>query len=169
MHTKILLRTLTFNSRYQHWIEYERNIHLEMLRGSYANEVFGKGSADLEYEYSPACTRLTWTPDTLGIDALDFMIDYFQQLLLKNNYYTYLSDVRYEIFDTGLKLTVHRHQMKPSLPATVMPDELLIPGFGNLYIEHRYNSRHNSVCVSANYYGKKPERSFENLMELLLG
>jgi hypothetical protein len=145
------------------------SIQREMLRGSYANEVFGLGATDLVYESTSAYSRITWSPEVLEIEDLDFMMDYFEGVLLKNNYYSNLSDERNEVFDNGLKLTVHRHYLKPGFSAgdlSVVPEA---HQFGNVFIEHRFNSRHNTLCISANYYGKKQFQSFEKLMEILLG
>jgi hypothetical protein len=164
MHTKILVRTLTFNSRYQQWAENDRNIHLEMLRGSYANEVFGLGSSDLAFEYSEAYARIIWSPDVLRIEDLDFMMDYLLSVMLKNNYSLTLSDERNEIYDRGLKMTVHRHYLKP-VSLQKNQDEKL---FGNIFIEHRFNNRINSLCISANYHHQNQYMSFEKLMEILL-
>lgn len=166
MHTKILLRTLTFNSRYQQWIEKDKNIHLEMLRGSYANEVFGLGSDDLLYEHSSAFSRITWSPNVLCIEDLDFMMDYFMRVMLKNNYYINLSDERHEIFDAGLKLTIHRHYLKPEMSLNANQNEPACL-YGNIFIEHRFNSAHNTFCISAQY-GPNTYLSFEKLMEILL-
>lgn len=169
MQTKILIRTITFNSRYQQWFETGRNNHIEMIRGSYANEVFGLGSDDLVYEQSSICCRISWQPLELEIEDLGFVMDYFQAMMLKNNYTNTLSDERYEVFDKGLKLTVHRHYMKP-----VIPEQDILRGtayqlYGNIFFEHRFNGRHNALCLSANYHAGKSYESFEKLMEVLLG
>ena len=165
MHTKILVRTINFNARYQQWIEKDRSLHLEMLRGSYANEAFGNGSADLELEYSGAYSRITWSPAELRIEDLGCMMDYFQSLMLKNSYYLNLSDERREVFDTGLKLTTQRHYLKPAADNRDVSDRQ----FGNVFIEHSFNSRFNSLSISANYHGQNQYHSFEKLMEILLG
>jgi hypothetical protein len=169
MHTKILLRTLTFNLRYQQWTENNMNVHLEMLRGSYANEVFGTGSSDLAFEESAVYSRITWSPEELRIEDLDFMMDYLQAVMLKNNYYLNLSDERNEVYDSGLKMTVHRHYLKPLLSTVDISPEKAYRRFGNIFMEHRFNNRLNSLCISANYYGKNKYLSFEKLMEILLG
>lgn len=140
-----------------------------MLRGSYANEVFGQGSEDLVHEETSTYCRITWQPLELEIEDLGFVMDYFQAIMLKNNYTNALSDERYEVFDKGLKLTVHRHYLKPGIP-----QQHILPGtahnlYGNIFFEHRFNGRHNGLCLSANYHEDKRYESFEKLMEILLG
>ncbi len=168
MHTKILIRSLTFNLRYQQWIEKHRPIHVEMLRGSYANEVFGLGSSDLHYETSNASSRIIWSPGVLEIEHLDFMMEHFVCILLKNNYCKVLSDERNEVFDKGLKLTIQRHHLKSGEAPGEQGENNPTNKFGNIRIEHRFNSVHNTLCISANYNGEKRYQSFEKLMEILL-
>lgn len=169
MQTKILIRTLTFNSRYQQWFETSRSNHIEMLRGSYANEVFGLGSDDLVYEQSDSYCRIAWQPQELGIEDLGFVMDYFQTIMLKNHYNNTLSDERYEVFDKGLKLTVHRHYLKPVLSQQDILSETAHHLYGNIFLEHRFNGRYNALNLSANYQTSKRYESFEKLMEILLG
>lgn len=168
MHTKILIRPEKFHLRYQQWQEKMMSMHIEMLRGSYANEVFGKGADDLKFETNSQYSRLTWQPEDIQIDAISCLLDHFKNLLLKNNYGVRLSDERNEVFDNGLKLTIHRHYLKPEISF----EELLHQGgsqiFGNLFLEHRFNNQHNTFCISANYYGNKTHHPFEKLMEVLL-
>lgn len=168
MHTKILIRPENFHLRYQHWHEKESPVHLEMLRGSYANEVFGMGSDDLTYEHSSQYARITWHPGDLQIEALSCLLDHFRNVMLKNNYYIQISDERNEVFDSGLKLTIHRHYLKPDrLVSNGLADETPLQ-FGNIFLEHRFNSRYNALCISSNYYGDRTYTSFEKLMEVLL-
>lgn len=169
MQTKILIRTLTFNSRYQQWYETGRNNHIEMLRGSYANEVFGLGSDDLAHEQSPAYCRITWQPRELEIEDLGFVMDYFQAVMLKNKYSNTLSDERYEVFDKGLKMTVHRHYMKPVTAQQHISSGTGHNLYGNIFFEHRFNGRYNALCLCANYHEGTDYESFEKLMEILLG
>lgn len=166
MHTKLLIRPVNFISRYQQWCSGEIRDHLEMLRGSYANEVFGTGSEDLRYIEDKAQNRIIWQPLELGHDELGFLIDYFKELMLKNQYDNYISDERQEIFDNGIKLNVHRHYMKPA--HTRMGPGNSSETFGNVFFEHHFNSKVNSISISVNYYGQNTYLKFEKLMELIL-
>ncbi|MEZ4805636.1 MAG: hypothetical protein R2852_09180 [Bacteroidia bacterium] len=168
MHTKILIRSESFHLRYQQWKEKDVKIHLEMLRGSYANEVFGKGSDDLKYERNKQYTMVNWQPTDINFEELAYLHEYFKNILLKNNYFQQLSDERTEVFDNGLKLTVHRHYLKPniSLEERYKPNASFL--FGNIFLEHRFNSQSNSLSITANYYGDKQYDSFERFMELIL-
>jgi hypothetical protein len=168
MHAKILIRSESFHLRYQQWKDKDAKIHLEMLRGSYANEVFGKGSEDLKHERNKQYTAVFWQPEDISFEALAYLLEYFKNILLKNNYFQQLSDERHEVFDNGLKLTVHRHYLKPSIPLEerYKPNASLL--FGNIFLEHRFNSQSSSLSITANYYGDKRYDSFESFMELIL-
>lgn len=169
MHTKLLIRPENFVSRYQQWHEDRRAVQLEMLRGSYANELFGSGADDIRFEQEKTHARLLWQPEDINIEDLGFILDHFRDIMLKNNYYNNLSDERLEVFDSGLKLTVHRHYLKPdiSFKEIITPDTSHL--YGNLFLEHHFNSRLNTFSISTNYYSHKQYLSYEKLMELLLG
>ncbi|HEY1047263.1 MAG TPA: hypothetical protein VGF79_12535 [Bacteroidia bacterium] len=168
MHTKLLIRPVNFISRYQHWTQNRLIEFLEMFRGSYANAVFGKGAEDLQYIEDKAQNRLIWEPGVVSMDEMGFMIDYFKEVMLKNKYFNYLSDVRQDVFDNGIKLNVHRHYLKPDSAFHFNKEETEIQHFGNIFFEHHFNAKINSISISVNYYGQNQYASFEKLMELLL-
>lgn len=160
MHTKVLNRTQNYSEHYQQWLNKGAAELLEILSGSYANGVFGKGADDLDFEQLPTFRRLTWHPEHLIHQELSFLFDYFMLRLVQNNYMLSLSDERHEIFDSGTRLTIHRHYLKPGLDTSV--------NYGNIIIEHRFNSHINSLCIVANHNGGKTMATFEKLMEMLL-
>ncbi|MCC6819063.1 MAG: hypothetical protein IT245_09245, partial [Bacteroidia bacterium] len=40
--------------------------------------------------------------------------------------------------------------------------------FGNIVLEHQFNSEFDSLAISANYFSHKTYLSFEKMMELVL-
>lgn len=168
MHTKVLIRPENFYLRYQHWQEKNRQLHLEMLRGSYANEVFGKGADDLNYEHSSQYARIKWSPDSMQIEDIAFMLEHLSGVLLKNNYSLQLRDERNEVFDSGHKVSVQRHYLKPDLPCEDVMQSGNLHLYGNVFLEHRFSSHYNALNIISNYYGNKRYLSFEKLMEVLL-
>lgn len=168
MHTKVLIRPENFYLRYQHWQEKACRVHLEMLRGSYANEVFGKGSDDLNYEHSSQYARIVWHPDSLQIEDLAFVLEHLSGTLLKNNYALQLKDERNEVFDSGHKVSVQRHYLKPDLPCEEVMQNGNLHLYGNIFLEHRFSRQFNALHITSNYYGNKRYLSFEKLMEVLL-
>ncbi|MES2618639.1 MAG: hypothetical protein V4613_12225 [Bacteroidota bacterium] len=158
MHTKVLNRTQTYSEHYQQWLHKGAIELLEILSGSYANGVFGKGADDLDYEQLPTFKRLTWHPEHLIHQELSFLFDYFMLRLVQNNYLLSLSDERHEIFDSGTRLTIHRHHLKPDSDVN----------YGNIILEHRFNSHINSLIIISNNNGRDGMTTFEKLMEMLL-
>ncbi len=166
MHTKVLIRTDSFIEHYQHWLQKEVIEVIEILSGSYANEVFGKGADDFKFETQASHNRIYWQPLFLTHHELGFLIDYFKTKLLQNGYVLSLSDERHEIFDSGLRLTIHRHYLKPE---KAMNAEKTYLNFGNLFLEHQFNNKQNKFCLTVNFGGHENRASFEKLMEFLLG
>lgn len=164
MHTKLLIRPLNFELRFQQWIDNGLIDQLNMLRGSYANEVFGEGSDDLSHLRSDGHSRIIWQPAEIESIHLGFMCEYFKSKLESENYYIFLSDEREEIYDSGLKLSIHRHFLKPEKDEH-SPDFNV---YGNVIIEHHFSPGHKSLLISVNYFNTKRYLSFERLMELLL-
>lgn len=169
MHTKVLIRTDSFIEHYQHWLKKEVNEVLEIMSGSYANEVFGKGADDFSFEQKADTIKIKWKPAVLNKQEMGFLLDYFQTKLCSQGYLLSLSDERQEIFDSGVRLTIHRHFLKPIKKEgnAVEHDQLL--NFGNLIIEHQFNQASNQFCLSVNRSGQSHSASFEKLMEFLLG
>lgn len=144
------------------------NSHLEMLRGSYANEVFGNGAEDLKFIAQQAQSKIIWQPEILQTNDISCIIDYFKSIILQNNYYSYISDERQDVFDSGVKMNVHRHYLKPNIDANEIMNNNQSHLFGNIFLEHHFNSNNNSLIITVNYYSQKKYESFEKLMELLL-
>ncbi len=161
MNTKILIRPENFLLRYQHWKEKDRNLHIEMLRGSYANEVFGKGSSDLKYEQSNRYSRIIWTPEEVRIEALGFLLEDLKNVLLKNNFTLQISDERNEIYDSGLKVTVHRQYLKTS----ESDDE---DRTGTIVLEHSFSRMFNAITITSICGEGQAGLAFEKLMETLM-
>lgn len=169
MHTKVLIRTDSFIEHYQHWLKKEVNEVLEIMSGSYANEVFGKGADDFTFEQKADSIKIKWKPAVLNKQEIGFLMDYFQTKLCQHGYVLSLSDERQEIFDSGLRLTIHRHFLKPTKSNTIEPSSNEKLNFGNLIIEHQFNQASNQFCMSVNRSQQNETASFEKLMEFLLG
>ncbi len=168
MHTKVLIRTDSFIEHYQQWLKKEVNEVIEILSGSYANEVFGMGADDLKFEKLPDLSRITWNPTVLKTQELGFLMDFFKSKLEECGYCLNLSDERQEIFDSGLRLIIHRHFLKPTIGDQELLNMRQNAKFGKLYLEHRFNGKVNSFCLTASYYDHLNQSSFEKLMEFLL-
>lgn len=167
MHTKILIRKDSFLEHYQHWLQKDVKDILEMLSGSYANEAFGKGSDDLKCEHMEHSDRIRWQPAHLHHQTFGFLMDLFKtKLIAFAGYRIVLSDERTEVFDNGLRLTIHRHSLKPS----VNTDNNNGPkkDFGHLNLEHHFNKDSNCFILTAVHHSGRPGDSFEKLMEFLL-
>lgn len=160
MHTKVLIRSQNYSEHYQQWLQKGVGELLELFSGSYANGVFGKGADDLDYEILPTFRRITWYPDHVIHQEMSFIMDYFMLRLIQCNYMLVLSDERNEVFDSGVRITIHRHYMKPAEDAT--------SDFGNIILEHRFNPHTNNLALTVNNLPIYGSGSFEKLMELLL-
>jgi hypothetical protein len=168
MHTKLLIRPMNFQIRYQQWVDTLMFSHLDMLRGSYANEVFGNGAEDLKFIVQQAQSKIIWQPEILQTSDISCIIDYFKTILLNHKYYSYISDERQDVFDSGVKMNVHRHYLKPNIDADELLNNSQTHLFGNIFLEHHFNNNNNSLIITVNYYSQKKYESFEKLMELLL-
>ena len=169
MHTKILIRTDSFSEHYQHWLQRDVKDIIEILSGSYANEVFGKGSEDLKYEQSDSFKKIIWQPAFLNQQTFGFLIDLFKtKLIAFAGYQLNLSDERNEIFDNGLRFTTHRHYLKPTFNKTELIKLQDQVKFNNLILEHRFNKQYNAFYLTANFNKDAHLTSFEKLMEFLL-
>lgn len=169
MHTKVLIRTDSFIEHYQHWLKKNVNEVLEIMSGSYANEVFGKGADDFTFEQKADTIKIKWKPAVLNKQEIGFLMDYFQAKLCNHGYVLSLSDERQEIFDSGLRLTIHRHFLKPIKKGSAPSEQSTLLNFGNLVFEHQFNQASNQFCLSVNQGGQGDSASFEKLMEFLLG
>ncbi|MDI1233801.1 MAG: hypothetical protein PSX81_05940 [bacterium] len=168
MHTKVLIRTDSFIEHYQHWLNKDMEEVLEIMSGSYANEVFGKGADDFSFEQQAELIKISWKPTVLNRQSIGFLIDYFQTKLCENGYVLTLSDERQEVFDSGMRLTIHRHYLKP-IKQNNSNSGLPYLNFGNLVIEHQFNQNRNQLCLTVTHNEVTNSGSFEKLMELLLG
>lgn len=168
MHTKLLIRPQIFLSLYQQWEKMRKPEQLQLLTDSFEAEMFGNGATDLRFEQTVNLSRLLWQPSEISIEDLSHWLDFLKDTLLGNQYYNHLSDERVELFDNGIKYTVHRHYLKPKLSfkEIITPDTPHL--FGNLYLEHHFNDDFNSLSISAHYFSHKSYQSFEKLMEILL-
>lgn len=165
MHTKILIRPENFHLRFQQWHRQQFAEHLNWLRNSYAEAAFADGSAELRLEQNPMQARLVWQPDGMETEQMAFFLELFKTRLLDRQYNLQISDERSEVFDNGLRITVHRHFLKPDVAQGPPGVHHL---YGNLFLEHRFGSEYNSLCITANYYGDRIYYGFEKLMEILL-
>lgn len=170
MHTKILIRTDSFSEHYQHWLQKDVRDVMEILSGSYANEVFGKGSEDLDYERTENFTRIIWAPDCLHHQTFGFLIDTLKtKLIAFAGYQLNISDERNEILDKGLRLTTHRHYLKPDPKRRGSQGIKCDLNFDNIMLEHRFNKDYDAFCITACHYkNTSPSTAFEKLMEFLL-
>ena len=168
MHTKLLIRPETFISRYQHWKDLSRHLQLAAFRESFALELFGTGALDMRFEQSTNQAKLLWQPQQMSHDDLSYWLDDFKEKLLDNGYFNHFSDERIELFDNGVKFTVHRHYLKPKITfrEIITPDISHL--YGNIFLEHHFNELSNSLSITINYFSHKSYLSFEKLMELLL-
>ena len=166
MHTKVLIRTDSFIEHYQQWLQINVNEVLEIMSGSYANEVFGKGSEDFDYKKNTDTTVIKWKPIVLNKQEVGFLMDYFQTKLCQHGYTLSLSDERQELFDSGLRFTIHRHFLKPIITAVHQNNPCY--NFGNLILEHQFNQKSNAFCMTVHRHASSELASFEKLMEFLL-
>lgn len=160
MHTKILIRPQNFNEHYQHWLDNLGKVLLESLHGSYANEFLGNGSLDMVVENSNTYSRITWKPEEFNKTQISCLLDWIKNKILTLDYYLYLSDERVEVFDNGLRITIHRHYLKPNINSKIL-------NYGNIILEHRFNKDNNHLCLTSNYYHNLQYLRFEKLMEFL--
>ena len=168
MHTKLLIRPETFTSRYQQWKAERRPLQLNALKSSFESELFGMGSDDMRYEQDIHHARLLWQPDEMSKEDMSFWLDDFRNVLLGEHYFNQFSDERHEIFDNGVKYTIHRHYLKPqiSFREIITPDTSHL--YGNIFLEHHFNDDFNSLTINIHYYSHKLYLSFEKLMEIML-
>ena len=167
MHTKVLIRTDSFIEHYQHWLKMNVNEVLEIMSGSYANEVFGKGSDDFDYKKNADTTVIKWKPSVLNKQEMGFLMDYFQTKLCQHGYTLSLSDERQELFDSGLRFTIHRHFLKPIITAVHQNNPCY--NFGNLILEHQFNQKNNAFSMTVHRQASAELSSVEKLMEFILG
>jgi hypothetical protein len=168
MHTKLLIRPDTFTSRYQQWRELRRPLQLAAFKSSFEAELFGMGADDMRFEQDIHHTRLLWQPEDISKEDMSFWLDDFRNTLLSQRYFNQFSDERTEHFDSGLKMTVHRHYMKPqiSFKEIITPETSHL--YGNIFLEHHFNDNFNSLTIQIHYYSHKLYLSFEKLMEIML-
>ncbi len=94
-------------------------------------------------------------------------MDYFQIKLCQHGYTLSLSDERQELFDSGLRLTIHRHFLKPIKTKIHLNSECY--NFGNLIIEHQFNQKNNAFSMTVHRQASSELSSVEKLMEFILG
>ncbi len=82
MQTKVLIRTDSFIEHYQHWLKMNVNEVLEIMSGSYANEVFGKGSDDFDYKKNADTTVIKWKPSILNKLEMGFFNGLFSNQIV---------------------------------------------------------------------------------------
>ncbi len=140
-----------------------------MLSGSYANEAFGKGADDLKCEHKEGYDRIIWQPAHLQHHTFGFLMDLFKtKLIAFAGYKTVLSDERIEVFDNGLRFTVHRHSLKYANEPPPRSALVALQQFGHLNLEHKFNKDHNVFLLTAINTIDLQDNSFEKLMEFLL-
>lgn len=169
MHTKILIRTDSFFEHYQQWLQRDVKDVLEMLSGSYANELFGNGAIDLHYQQTPTCKQILWEPECLPHQSIGYLIDYFKtNLVAFAGYQNCISDERTEVYDKGMRMTIHRHLLKHIACNLPIPTALFDNPKGNLHLEHRFNKNQNVLFIKSIDCNNPQFNSFENMMSFLL-
>ncbi len=167
MHTKLLIRPIQFNSRYQQWKQLSKDDCLNSLRNAYSKELCGQNTLDISVEKTSQFCTLMWYPKNISAENLSFLLDYFRDVLLNNNYYNHLSEEKTEIMDRGLKHQIQSHFLKPdiSFKEQITPEQHYL--FGHIYLELNHSNQ-IEFKIKCSYFSHKTFWSIEKLMELLL-
>ena len=168
MQTKVLIRSLNFDKHYQHWLVNQKDEILNNFNQLISDDLLEEENEGFTISKTSSQTSLSWNDNSLPIDTFSFLMDYFYSILIKYNYYKYMSDERVETSKSESLLTIYRHYLKPDVPyeESIKNNAFLL--FGNITIEHRYNNNTNMLGITCNYYSQKQYDSFEKLMEILL-
>jgi hypothetical protein len=168
MQTKVLTRSDNYQTRYQQWKNTVLSRFIDDIKSSYSEELISENAIDLSITKSDSQIVLIIKMENYSIDDFSFLQHYFKEIIHENEYYIYMSDERIKSSSDGLMQNIHRYYLKPNIQYadSILPNADLL--FGNITIEHFFNSNINQIVFTVNYYSKKKYKSFEKLMELLL-
>ncbi|MFM6982628.1 MAG: hypothetical protein ACKOXF_00750 [Chitinophagaceae bacterium] len=141
---------------------------IQALRDSFSLEICGIEHNRSSLERTPLYTTYQWQTNEFSVEELLFLLDYFRDILLEQNYVLQYSKDHQIILDKGIKNTHYVHALKPDLSfkESITPEHYYF--FGNIQLEVHVAETVNSLQISCQYFSHKTYLSFEKMMEVLL-
>lgn len=168
MNTKVLVRNDNYQTLYQQWKKLNKQLVTDAFKTMYEKYLLGENESFLTINKDNKQAQLIFEGVDFTINDFSFLIDFFKETVLEQNYYLYMSDERI-LNETEFQiLNIHRHYLKPNVDylESLVPNAHLL--YGNIVIEHHFNKNKNNMMITANYYSQKQYFSFEKLMEYFL-
>jgi hypothetical protein len=168
MQTKVLSRSENYQTRYQHWKNEKLTQIIDDIKNCYSDVLITENSDELSITKTDSQIVLILKIEDYSIDDFSFLQHYLKATIHENQYYIYMSDERIKTSNDGLIQNIHRYYLKPDVDYldSILPNAHLL--YGNITIEHFFNSNINQLVLTVNYYSQRQYNSFEKLMELLL-
>jgi len=169
-----LLREAEFGKDYQDWKNgMGKHVALRKVRELYESAMLGYPTRDCDIIQSPTYAMfILHVQDDWSPDFHRFLMDYWRERILQNGYYAYMSDLRSELLDGGLRKTIERHYLKPDVFEAMRNGDPVDRRFGNLTLELTFQGNDvDYFKLTMGFYherSKKRELGLEKLMEILL-
>lgn len=105
-------------------------------------------------------------------DVYRYLVDHWKELILRQGYYSYISDFRNELLDGGLRLRIERHYLKPEVGEQLPNNEPVSRLYGNITLELIMSGQEvGYLKLTMGYFhehNRPLEMGLERLMETLL-
>jgi len=171
MPPEILKRSVEFKTAYNSWKTNGNGASILALLKSFYEATFTHGDARCDIIRRPEYNMLVlhYTDDFVP-DDFTFLMDHVQDVLLANGYYNYMSDLRRQALDGGMKQVTERHYLKPNI--AFGPQASTDRRFGNVIIEVVYeDDAPVYLKLTCNYYSERHlpmAKGIDKLMEEIL-